>query len=106
MRLRHGIIGFLYSSLPWQGEILRRKIRPVAGASEDAMTHGIRPYWQNFIGGAWVDGGDGTRITVMMNAGLRDDMPNLALAGADATQALADAMAKGIALHTKSCGAN
>ncbi len=26
---------------------------------------------------------DGTRITVMMNAGLRDDMPNLALAGAD-----------------------
>jgi phosphotransferase system enzyme I (PtsP) len=24
---------------------------------------------------------DGTRITVMMNAGLRDDMPNLALAG-------------------------
>ena len=26
---------------------------------------------------------DGTRITVLMNAGLRDDMPNLALAGAD-----------------------
>ena len=26
---------------------------------------------------------DGTRITVMMNAGLRDDMPNLALTGAD-----------------------
>ncbi len=26
---------------------------------------------------------DGTRIQVMMNAGLRDDMPNLALAGAD-----------------------
>ena len=26
---------------------------------------------------------DGTRITVMMNAGLRDDMPNLALSGAD-----------------------
>ncbi len=26
---------------------------------------------------------DGTRITVMMNAGLRDDMPSLALAGAD-----------------------
>ena len=28
------------------------------------MTHGIRPYWQNFIGGEWVDGGDGTRISV------------------------------------------
>ncbi|MBS0481382.1 MAG: phosphoenolpyruvate--protein phosphotransferase [Proteobacteria bacterium] len=26
---------------------------------------------------------DGTRITVMMNAGLRDDMPNLSLTGAD-----------------------
>lgn len=26
---------------------------------------------------------DGTRITVMMNAGLRDDMPNVALTGAD-----------------------
>ncbi len=26
---------------------------------------------------------DGTRITVLMNAGLRDDMPNLALTGAD-----------------------
>ncbi len=25
----------------------------------------------------------GTRITVMMNAGLRDDMPNLSLTGAD-----------------------
>ncbi len=28
------------------------------------MTSRIRPYWQNFIGGKWVDGGDGKRITV------------------------------------------
>ncbi len=28
------------------------------------MTSRIRPYWQNFIGGKWVDGGDGTRIAV------------------------------------------
>ncbi|MBC2836663.1 aldehyde dehydrogenase family protein [Paragemmobacter straminiformis] len=28
------------------------------------MTSGIRPYWRNFIGGEWVDGADGTRITV------------------------------------------
>ena len=28
------------------------------------MTSGIRPYWQNYIDGAWVDGADGTRITI------------------------------------------
>ena len=28
------------------------------------MTDGIRPYWKNFIGGEWRDGGDGGRITV------------------------------------------
>ncbi len=28
------------------------------------MSGGIRPYWRNYIGGAWVDGGDGTRIAV------------------------------------------
>ena len=28
------------------------------------MTSGIRPYWQNYIDGAWVDGADGARITV------------------------------------------
>lgn len=28
------------------------------------MTGSIRPYWRNFIGGQWVDGGDGTRIAV------------------------------------------
>jgi aldehyde dehydrogenase (NAD+) len=28
------------------------------------MADGIRPYWKNFIGGAWRDGGDGGRITV------------------------------------------
>lgn len=28
------------------------------------MTAGIRPYWRNFIGGAWRDGGDGDRIAV------------------------------------------
>lgn len=28
------------------------------------MTGSVRPYWQNYIDGTWVDGGDGTRITV------------------------------------------
>ena len=28
------------------------------------MADGVRPYWKNFIGGEWVDGGDGTTITV------------------------------------------
>lgn len=28
------------------------------------MATGIRPYWKNYIGGAWVDGGDGGTITV------------------------------------------
>lgn len=28
------------------------------------MITGIRPYWQNYIDGAWVDGAEGTRITV------------------------------------------
>ena len=28
------------------------------------MADGIRPYWKNYIGGAWVDGGDGTTINV------------------------------------------
>ncbi|WP_428651284.1 aldehyde dehydrogenase family protein [Roseibium sp.] len=28
------------------------------------MTREIRPYWQNFIDGTWVDGADGSRITV------------------------------------------
>ncbi|MDN3722635.1 aldehyde dehydrogenase family protein [Roseibium salinum] len=28
------------------------------------MTREIRPYWQNFIDGNWVDGADGSRITV------------------------------------------
>jgi aldehyde dehydrogenase (NAD+)/betaine-aldehyde dehydrogenase len=28
------------------------------------MTDGIRPYWRNWIGGDWVDGGDGTTIPV------------------------------------------
>lgn len=28
------------------------------------MTNGIRPYWKNYIGGAWVDGSDGSRIAV------------------------------------------
>lgn len=28
------------------------------------MPDRIRPYWKNYIGGAWVDGGDGTRLTV------------------------------------------
>lgn len=28
------------------------------------MATGIRPYWKNYIGGAWVEGGDGGTITV------------------------------------------
>ena len=28
------------------------------------MIAGIRPYWQNYIDGTWVDGAEGTRITV------------------------------------------
>jgi aldehyde dehydrogenase (NAD+)/betaine-aldehyde dehydrogenase len=28
------------------------------------MADGIRPYWRNWIGGDWVDGGDGTTIPV------------------------------------------
>ena len=28
------------------------------------MADGIRPYWKNFIGGAWCDGSDGGRITI------------------------------------------
>lgn len=28
------------------------------------MADGIRPYWKNYIGGRWVDGSEGTRITV------------------------------------------
>ncbi len=28
------------------------------------MTTGIRPYWQNYVDGAWVDGAEGGRITV------------------------------------------
>ena len=28
------------------------------------MADGIRPYWKNYIGGTWHDGGDGGRITI------------------------------------------
>jgi aldehyde dehydrogenase (NAD+)/betaine-aldehyde dehydrogenase len=33
-------------------------------AKVERMTQTVRPYWQNYIDGAWVDGGDGTRITI------------------------------------------
>lgn len=63
MRMRHGIIGILHSS-----ELLRRLImRATSGFLPEGMSEmagGIRPYWKNFIGGEWIDGGDGSRITV------------------------------------------
>jgi aldehyde dehydrogenase (NAD+) len=31
---------------------------------DSPMITGIRLYWQNYIDGAWVDGAEGTRITV------------------------------------------
>lgn len=58
MRLPHGGIGIRHSPRPARVNTLRQT------AKVERMTQTVRPYWQNYIDGAWVDGGDGRRITV------------------------------------------
>ncbi len=58
MRFPHGGIGIRHSPRLAPVNTLRQT------AKVERMTETVRPYWQNYIDGAWADGGDGTRITV------------------------------------------
>ncbi len=58
MRFPHGGIGIRHSPRLAPVNTLRQT------AKVEQMTETVRPYWQNYIDGAWADGGDGTRITV------------------------------------------